>query len=117
MATELARIGALARGLDLDESDQGVAEGDRVIRAGLERGDRRLADCLHGILRETTEFGQIVDQSLERRTELIFRLPRDGDVVEFRFGLSAVASNGGSQSQRHPSLLVPGSRGIFTPPL
>ena len=101
VAAELARIGALARGLDLDESDQGVAEGDRVIRAGLERGDRRLADGLHGILRETAKFGQIVDQSLQRRTELIFRLAGSRHVVEFRLGLGAVASDGGLQGRLH----------------
>ena len=117
MATKLARIGSLARGLDLNESDQRVAEGNRVIRAGLERGDHRLADCLHNVLRETAKLGQTVDQCFERRTELVFRLPRNGDVVEFCFGLSAVASNGSLQSWRHASLLAPSSTAIFRPPL
>jgi hypothetical protein len=96
--TELARIGAFARGLDLDESDQGVAQGDGVVRAGgLEAGDRRLADGLHGVPRETAEFGQIVDQSLERGAKLVFRFSGSGDVVEFRFGLGAIVRNGGLQ--------------------
>jgi hypothetical protein len=95
--TELARIGAFARGLDLHESDQGVAQGNGVIRAGLETGDRRLADGLHGIPRETAKLGQIVDQSLERGAQLVFRFSGSSDALEFRFGLGAILRNGGLQ--------------------
>ena len=35
---ELARIGALARRLDLDEADERLADGDRIIRARLQVG-------------------------------------------------------------------------------
>ena len=54
---------------------------------------------LYGILREPTEAGQIVDQSLKRRAQLIFRFPESGDVVELRFCLCAIASDGGLKCQ------------------
>ena len=105
--TKSARIGSLAGGLDLDESDQGVAQGDCIIRTRLERGDRRLADCLYGTVRETTKLGQIGAQSFERRAKLIFRFASNGDVLEFRFGLSAEATNGSMQCKCDTGLLSP----------
>src|SRR5436853_5138931 len=56
---ELARIGALARRLDFDEPDKGVADRDRVVRARLEVSKRGLADTMDGAGAQTADLGQV----------------------------------------------------------
>ncbi|WP_244499736.1 hypothetical protein [Tardiphaga robiniae] len=77
---ELARIGALAGRLDLDEADECIADRDRVVGPGLEMGQRRLADEIDGLGRQPAEFSQRVQQRFKRCTKLIFRSADDRGV-------------------------------------
>ena len=82
---EAARIGAFARRLDLDESDERVADCDRVVWAGLEVRHRGLANEVDCPDRQAGSFGQITDESFKRPAQLIFWRAVDGGVAQFRF--------------------------------
>ncbi|MCY4350480.1 MAG: hypothetical protein OXC25_11600 [Thiotrichales bacterium] len=76
---ESTRVGALARRLDLDEADQDVSAGDGVIGPRLDVGKRDLADHDHGAGAKPRKLGEIRDEGLQRRAQLILRCAdRDG---------------------------------------
>jgi hypothetical protein len=91
VAAKSARVGPLAGCLDLKEADQGVSEGDGVVRPGLERGQRGFADGRDRVRGKPTEVGEVGDQPFQRGPQLIFRFPGSRYVAEFRLGFAAEA--------------------------
>ena len=59
VASEAARVCALARRFDFDEADERLANGDGVIRARLELAQGRFANSGHVRASESTEFRQV----------------------------------------------------------
>ncbi|HEY4775010.1 MAG TPA: hypothetical protein VIH40_09335 [Xanthobacteraceae bacterium] len=53
---KMARIGALAGRLDLDEADESLADGDREIRTRFQVGERRFPDQVDGAGRQAGKF-------------------------------------------------------------
>ncbi len=91
VAAEPAGVGPLAGCLDLQEADQGVAEGDGVVRPGLEGGQRRFTDGRDHPGGKAAQLGEVGEEPFQRGPQLVFRLTRGRDVVEFRPGFAAVA--------------------------
>jgi hypothetical protein len=59
---EPARIGALARRLDLDEADQRLADSDGKIGPGFQIGKGCLADEIDGFRRQAVDRSQVLHE-------------------------------------------------------
>jgi hypothetical protein len=90
---EFSRVRALPRRLDFDETDKRVIDADGVIGPRLQMAERRLADERQPGGRQIVEVGEIADQPLQRRPQLIFRRPRYGGIVQLGAGLGAKGRN------------------------
>ena len=81
---ELARIGTLARRLELNMTDKRAAQRDRVVRPGLKLRNADLADGRDGARRLPRRFGQVGEQRFERRAQLVFRVAGRTDPGKLR---------------------------------
>jgi hypothetical protein len=118
---ESARVAALARRLQFDETSQGAVDRDRVIGPGLQIGERRFADRDHRSFSEVGKSGDVGEKLLKWRAQLDFGLatgcrigqlglrrpPESGD------GIRNPGPGHPCSSWRRRSCL---SRGLATPP-
>jgi len=95
------RVGALARCLDLDEAGQRIGDHDSVVGAGLQVAERRFGDCHYSLALEPAQLCHVREQPFQGTAKLIFRLPGDGDVVQFRFGVGAEPGDSGREGDGH----------------
>jgi hypothetical protein len=69
-----ARLAALARHFQFDETSQGAMHRDRAIGPGLQIGQRRFADRDHRAFSEVGKSGDVGEKLLKRRAQRVFGL-------------------------------------------
>ena len=90
---ELRRVGALSRGLDLDETDQRAVSRDREIGTDHQVGQPRLTHKLGILGSQAAQYGYRFDEGHEGRAKLLLGLADDGGVAQGRLGGDAKLRN------------------------
>ena len=95
---ELARVRALARRFQFDETDERVVNRDRVVRSRFQIAERRLADRSHFCSGDVGKLREIGEQGFKWRAKLILRLAGRGEVRELLPGGGSKRGNGRTDS-------------------
>jgi hypothetical protein len=93
LVVETARVGALARSFDLNETDQRLADDDGEIRTGLDVGQGRLTHELDRSSGQPADFREVFNEGFKRTAQLIFRRAGNGDAGELRLDACSVSRN------------------------
>lgn len=114
LVLEAARVGTLARGLDLDEADEGVAGPHRVVGPGLEGGKRGFANGNDIPALEQQDRREVGDQRLQGRAKLVFGRTDGGIAGEL--GLQRGTEAGNGVGERHDGHARGTSATVAVPP-
>ncbi|WP_422292192.1 hypothetical protein, partial [Candidatus Binatus sp.] len=86
---EFSRVGALAGRFQLNKSNKRVVNSDRIVGTSLQIANRRFSHRSYRTLGKLAKLGNLRQQVLERRTQLIFRLSFGARIAQFGFRLSS----------------------------
>ncbi|WP_211219599.1 hypothetical protein [Nevskia ramosa] len=92
-------VGTLARCLQFNETDQRAVDRHRVVRPGLQIGNRGFADRRQLVRRNGAKPAQVAQQLFERRTKLVFGLAVGDRVVQLLSSDTAISGNRKFQRQ------------------